>query len=68
MQKDWFAIFKVKATARAHSDQNMTVSTISSADPFATKFGLRAHYHKLDCLVKRLLCCGQGHRKGSKLQ
>ena len=29
MQKDWFAIFKIKVTARAH-DQNMTVSTISS--------------------------------------
>ena len=29
MQKDLFAIFKIKVTARAHYDQNMTISTVS---------------------------------------
>ena len=38
-----------------------------TADPFATKLGLMAHHHKLDCQVKRLDCYfqGQGHSKGS---
>ena len=29
---------------------------IRTADPFATKLGLMAHYRKVDCLVKRLDC------------
>ena len=43
-----------------------------TGDPFATKPGLTAHHHKVDCLVKKigLLCSGQGqgHRKGSEFQ
>ena len=30
MQEDWFLIFKIKVTARAHMIKSMTVSTISS--------------------------------------
>ena len=38
-------------------NQNVTFWYISwTADPFATKFGLMAHRHKLDRLVKRLNC------------
>ena len=34
------------------------------------QFSLTVHVHKLECLVKRLLCCiqGQGHSEGSELQ
>ena len=34
------------------------------------QLGLTVHVHKLECLVKRLLCCiqGQGHSEGSELQ
>ena len=34
------------------------------------QLSLTVHVHKLECLVKRLLCCiqGQGHSEGFKLQ
>ena len=34
------------------------------------QLSLTLHVHKLECLVKRLLCCiqGQGHSEGSELQ
>ena len=34
------------------------------------QLSLTVHVHKLECLVKRLLCCiqGQGHSEGSELQ
>ena len=40
------------------------------AEPFATKLGLIVHYHKPECLMKKLDCCvhGQGHGKISKCQ
>ena len=41
-----------------------------TADFLATNLVLTVHVHKLECLVKRLLCCiqGQGHSEGSELQ
>ena len=36
---------------------NVHLDDISStAEPFATKLGLMAHPHKVDCLVKRFEC------------
>ena len=34
------------------------------------QFSFTVHVHKLECLVKRLLCCiqGQGHSEGFELQ
>ena len=55
-QKDWFAIFKVKVTVKDHIIKIWLSAVFWAADPFATKLGLVAHYHKLDCLVKRLDC------------
>ena len=41
-----------------------------TADPFATKLGLIVHYHKPECFMKKLDCCGQGqsHSKISQCQ
>ena len=38
------------------------------ANPCATKLGLIVHYHKLECLIKKLDCCvqGQDHSKISE--
>ena len=54
-QKDWLAVFKVKVTMKDHITR-IWLSVFRTADPFATKRGLMAHHHKLDCLVKRLDC------------
>ena len=37
---------------------------------FGDQLSLTVPVHKLECLVKRLLCCiqGQGHSEGSELQ
>ena len=37
---------------------------------FGAQLSLTVHVHKLEGLVKRLLCCiqGQGHSEGSELQ
>ena len=37
---------------------------------FDDQLNLTVHVHKLECLVKRLLCCiqGQGHSEGFELQ
>ena len=51
-------------------NQNMIFYYIFwTADPSLTKFGLMVHHYKLDCLVKRLDCCVQGHgpSKSSKI-
>ena len=48
MQKDWFAVFKVKVTARAHMIRIWQ---------FATKLDFMVHYHKPECLLKTLDCC-----------
>ena len=54
MWKDWFSFFKVKVTAKAHG--NMTVSTILSEllILFLPNFLLIVHYHKPECLTKKL--------------
>ena len=41
-----------------------------TADFFGDQLSLTVYVHKLECLVKRLLCCiqGQGHSEGSELQ
>ena len=41
-----------------------------TADFFGNQLSLTVLVHKLECLVKRLLCCiqGQGHSEGSELQ
>ena len=60
--KDWFAIFKVKVTMKAHPTR-YDFPTVS-ADPCAIKFNLRIHYQMQDCLVWRLDWCG--HSEGSE--
>ena len=48
-------------------NQNMTFWYIFwTADPFATKLGLMAHHHKVDCLVKRLDCCFWSRSRSQK--
>ena len=50
----------------------MTISIICSELLIlgGDQLSLTVHVHKLECLVKRLLCCiqGQGHSGGSELQ
>ena len=56
MQEDWLL------SSRSRSQWSIILSKYDflyifwAADPFATKLGLMAHHHKLDCLVKRLDC------------
>ena len=51
---------------------NMTISIICSEllILLGDQISLTVHVHKLECFVKRLLCCiqGQGHSEGSELQ
>ena len=57
MQEDWFAVFKFKVTVMDNIIKiDLFKNIIGTADPFATKLGLMAHHHKVDCLVKRLDC------------
>ena len=50
----------------------MTISIICSEllISLGDQLSLTVHVHKLESLVKRLLCCiqGQGHSEGSELQ
>ena len=50
----------------------MTVSIICSELMIllGDQLSVTVHVHKLECLVKRLLCCiqDQGHNEGSELQ
>ena len=67
LQKDWFASFKVKVTARAHmikSDNSYCI--FWTADPFAVKLRLIVHYHKPECFIEKLDYCVQcqGHSEG----
>ena len=68
------SIFKVKVTVTEFRfmQSNMTFSIICSELLifWGDKLSLTAHVHKLECLVKRLLCYiqGQGHSKSSELQ
>ena len=44
--------------------------TFGTADFFGDQLSLTVYVHKLECLVKRLLCCiqGQGHSEGCEIQ
>ena len=57
----WICVEEWCVQDHGHSEglynQNMTLQYFFwTADPLATKLGLMAHHHKLDCLVKRLDC------------
>ena len=70
MQEDWFAIFKVKVTVRAHIIRYDCFYHICwTSDLFVTKFIWMVHHHKLKCFVSKLDCSfqGQDHSAGSKL-
>ena len=64
MQKDRFAIFKVKVTAKYDN----FYCIFWNVDSFATKLGVIVHYHKSECLMEKFDCGfqGQGHSKISK--
>ena len=71
LQKDWFAIFKVTVTARAHKIKFWQfLLCLWTADPFDTKLGLIVPYCKPEWFREKLDCCvqGQGHSKISKCQ
>ena len=64
------SVFKVKVTVTEFFfiQSNMTISICSDLLIFGgDQLSLTVHVHKLECLVKRLLCCiqGQGHSEGS---
>ena len=49
MQKDWFAVLKVRVTVWAHITNYDCFYTICwTADLFATKFNWMVHHHKLE--------------------
>ena len=64
MQKDWFAIFKVKVIAY-NQNYDSFCYICWTADPFATKLDLMVHCHKSECFMEKWECCvqGQGHSK-----
>ena len=72
--RKWVSIFKVKVTVTEFRfiQSNMTISIICSEllILLGDQLGLTVHVHKLECFVKRLLCCiqGQGHSEVSELQ
>ena len=74
MCEKWVSIFKVKVTVTEFRfiQSNMTISIIRSELLIfgGDQLSLTVHVHKLECIVKRLLCCiqGQGHSEGSELQ
>ena len=74
MRKKWVSIYKVKVTVTEFRfiQSNMTISIICSEllTFWCDQLSLTMHVHKLECLVKRLLCCiqGQGHSEGFELQ
>ena len=49
-------MFKVKVTVKDNIIKIylFDITIIWIADPFATKLGLMAHHHKVDCLLKQL--------------
>ena len=72
--KNGFSIFNVKVTVTEFwfIQSNMAVSIICSELLifWGDQLSLAVHVHKLECLVKWLLCCiqGQGHSEGSELK
>ena len=65
-------IFKVMVTEFWFIQSNMIISILCSELLifWGDQLSLTVNVHKLECLVKRLLCCiqGQGHSEGSELQ
>ena len=67
MCEKWVSIFKVKVTVTKFRfiQSNMTISIICSEllILLSDQLSLTMHVHKLEYLVKRLLCCiqGEGH-------
>ena len=58
MQINWFAIFKVKVTAKAHILRfDCFYYVFWASDPLATKLDLMVHHHKLEYLVKKKMDC-----------
>ena len=71
VQKDWFAIFKVKITARAYrSKYDCFCYILCDTGLFATRVCLIVQYRKLECLTKKLGYCvyDQDYSKGSTCQ
>ena len=69
MQKDWFAIFKVRITARARMIKIWQCLLYQlNRWSFCHKLGLMVHYHKPECLMEKGDCCGQGHSNILKCQ
>ena len=80
--KNWVAVFKVKVTVTQFGFREwnhdyfcyfllcVLVLYVQNCWVFGDQFSLTVHVHKLECLVKRLLCYiqGQGHSEGSELQ
>ena len=72
MQKDWFAIFKVKFTATVQeliwSKYDNFYCIFWTADPFATKLGIIVHYHKpMFCGEIGLLCSRSRSKQNFKM-
>ena len=64
MCEKWVAVFKVKVRelSLGSFSEIMTVSIIcSELLIFGDQLSLTVHVHKMECLMKRLLCCIQGH-------
>ena len=71
MQKKLFVMFKVKVTAAALMIKIWQfLLYLLNCWSFSTKRGLMVHYHKPECLMKKLDYCvqGQGHGKIAKCQ
>ena len=72
--KKWVSIFKVKVIVNEFRFiQSIMTNSITCSELLillGAQLSLTVHVHKLECLVKRLLCCiqGQGHSEGSELQ
>ena len=60
-QKNWFAIFKVKVTARAYIIKICPFLLYRLLfDVFATKLGLMVHHRKLECSVNKWIAVYKG--------
>ena len=71
MCEKWVAIFRVRVTVTEFGfiqwNHDYFYYMFWTADFFGNQLSLTVHVHKLECLMKRLLCCiqGQGHSEGS---
>ena len=64
MCKNWVAMFKVKVTVTEFGfiqwNHDYLYYYVLNCWVFGDQLNLTVHVHKLECLVKRLLCCIQG--------